>query len=465
MMDYDVVVIGAGPGGYVAAIRASQLGFKTACIEKEQVLGGTCLNVGCIPSKTLLHATELYSTLKNEGSLFGLKIKGLEPDFKEMMRRKKEVIEGLEKGIHVAFQKNQVEHLLGVAKLVSAHEIEVTNAFGSKTIQAKYVILATGSESIELPFLPFDEKRVLSSTGALSLTQIPKKLVVVGAGVIGVELASVYNRLGTEVTIIEMLDKICLGLDETISKNFLQILKNQGIIFHLGATLKSGVVSDSDVTLTVDLQAETTKTFVADHVLVAVGRKPYYKGLGLENLNLNLTEKKYVQVDGYFRTSVENIFAIGDLIEGPMLAHRASEEGINVAEVIAGNKTFINYLAIPNVIYTSPEVASVGLTESEALAFGFELTIGSCPFKANPRARCMALTDGQVKVIGEKKTGRLLGVHILGATASELIGEATAFLQKKATLKDILQTPHAHPTLSEAILEATEKALQCSIHI
>lgn len=464
MEKYDVVVIGSGPGGYVAAIRAAQLGLKTACIEKDNTVGGTCLNVGCIPSKTLLHSTELYSTLLHSGAELGISCQNLQADFPQMMKRKTEVVTSLVNGIRGAFKKNKVTHIQGQASFIDEFRVQVTNGNEIQEIQADNFILATGSESIPLPFLPFDETHILSSTGALNLKSVPKKMIVIGAGVIGVELASVYNRLGTEVVIVEMLDKICVGLDETISKNFFQILKKQGLTFHLGAKVVSGKVAGNKVSLEVILEGQNTpEKFDADVVLVAVGRRPYTKGLNLEKIGLELT--KFLPVNNRFQTKISHIYAIGDLIEGPMLAHRASEEGIAVAEIIASKNPKVNYLTIPGVIYTHPEVASVGLTEADAKALNLELLIGICSFKANPRARCMNDTDGLVKVIGDKKSGRLIGLHILGPQASEMIGEGVIAMQKNATLEEIASTSHAHPTLNEAILEATQQALGKSIHL
>jgi dihydrolipoamide dehydrogenase len=465
MTKYDVIVIGSGPGGYVAAIRAAQLGKKTACIEKDTV-GGTCLNVGCIPSKALLHSTEIYSNIKNHAEELGISCQNLTSNLDQMMKRKTLVVNGLVQGVQGALKKNKVDHIKGLASFISANKIEVKNGDETQEIEADNFIIATGSESMPLPFLPFDEKYILSSTGALSLPKIPKKMIVIGGGVIGVELASVYNRLGTGVIIVEMLDKICVGLDETISKSFLQILKKQGLTFHLGAKVVSGKVINNEVSLQVLLEgAKEPVDLNADVVLVAVGRRAYSAGLNLEKIGLELNSKKQLVVNNRFQTSIPHIYAIGDLIDGPMLAHRASEEGVVVAEIIALKNPKINYLAIPNVIYTDPEVASLGLTESDAKAFNLEIITGTCPFKANPRARCIGSTDGLVKVIGEKKTGRLIGMHIVGPHASEMIGEGVIAIDKNATLEDIVSSSHAHPTLSEAILEATQVALGKSIHL
>lgn len=463
MEKFDVAVIGAGPGGYVAAIRAAKLGLSVVCIDKRSTLGGTCLNVGCIPSKSLLYSSEVYAHLLHEGDELGIKTKALSPDLAQMMSRKDKVVESLVNGIASAFKKNQVTRVEGEASFVSPGHINIKTDAEDKVIEAKYFIIASGSEPIELPFLKFGG-RVISSTEALSLASIPKKLLVIGAGVIGVELASVYNRLGSSVTIVEMLPKICPANDEAISKQLLQVLKKQGIEFHLGAKVKSGKVHDALVSLEVETEQGALE-LAADICLVAVGRRPHTNSLNLAALGIQPDSKGFIPVDANFRTACPNVFAIGDLIEGPMLAHKASEEGSAVAELIAGLKPHVNYLAIPNVVYTNPEVAAVGLTEAEAKAMGFDLIVGLCSFKANSRARCMGATEGMVKVVGDKKTGRLLGLHIIGPSASEMIGEGVIALQKKATVEEIAFSSHAHPTLSEAILEACQAALGRAIHL
>ncbi len=463
MKEYDVVVIGAGPGGYVAAIRAAQLGLSVACIEKEKA-GGTCLNVGCIPSKALLQSTEIYASFLHEANVHGVTYENLKADLDVMMKRKKGIVEGLVQGVEHALKSKHVDFIVGFANLVDPHKIEVVRGEEKEEFTAKNIILATGSEPVSLPFLPFDEKRILSSTGALSLSEIPKKMIVIGAGVIGVELASVYSRLGTEVVIIEALDQICGGLDDTLSRTFLTVLKKQNLTFHLGAKVLSGQANNDGVTLNVILKGmEEKETMQADVVLVAVGRRPFSEGL--KNIGLDFTIRGFLPVNNRFQTKIPHIYAIGDLIEGPMLAHRASLEGAAVAELIAQKETSVNYLAIPNVIYTHPELASVGLTEAQAKAFNLEILIGTCSFKANPRARCMGETDGLVKVIADKKSGRLIGMHILGPNASEIIAEGVVAIQNNLTLESLVRTPHAHPTLSEAILEAAENALGKSIHL
>lgn len=457
--DFQVLVIGAGPGGYVAAIRAAQLGFKVACVEKMPTLGGTCLNIGCIPSKALLQSSESYDWIKNSSKEQGVSVSDVSFDLPAIMKRKEGIVRILVDGIASHFKKHQITRIVGSAKFVNAHEVEVNG----KRYSAERIILASGSEPISLPFLSFDEKRVVSSTGALSLTAVPKKMIVIGGGVIGVELASVYRRLGAEITIIEMLDLIAPGLDEAMSKQLLQSLKKQGIEFLLKAKVTGAKVSEKNVTLSVEYEGKTLSV-EADVVLVAVGRRPYTSGLDLQVAGVSVTPKGLVIVNDHFLTSQPNIYAIGDVIDGPMLAHKASHEGMAVAEIIAGQRPAINYMSIPNVVYTHPEVASVGLTEAEATAAGLKVMIGTSQFRANARARCVGDLEGSVKVIGDTASGRLLGMHIIGAQASELIAEGMIALDKKATIADIVHACHAHPTLSEAVMEACQQALGYAIH-
>lgn len=449
---YDVAVIGSGPGGYIAAIRAAQLGFKVACIEKDEKLGGTCLNVGCIPSKALLQSSEYYAWLTHEAKDHGITAPNPTFSLAEMMQRKTKVVTSLVDGVAGLFKRHQVERIQGTGKLLSPNQIEVDDGKSKRTVEAEYILLATGSEPIQLPFLPFDEKRVLSSTGALSLDAVPKRMLVIGAGVIGVELASVYSRLGAEVIVVEMLDTICPAMDHTMSKTLLQILKKQGLTFHLGVQVTKAVV-EKGVVLTVN-HNDQEMSLAGDVVLVAVGRRPYTKGLGLAEVGIATSPRGFVTVDRNFRTTIPNIFAIGDLVDGPMLAHRASDEGVAAVEIMAGLHPHINYMAIPNVIYTHPEVAALGLTEKEALDMGLKLKIGTSFFKGNARARCTGYTEGLVKVIGDAVTGRLLGMHIIGPHASEMIGEGVIAIEMKATVEQIAKASHAHPALCEAIKEA-----------
>jgi len=462
-IQYDVAVIGSGPGGYVAAIRCAQLGFKTACIEKDKALGGTCLNVGCIPSKALLQSTEYYDWLLRHALEHGIEAKAPKVNFPQMMQRKDQVVKSHVDGIGGLFKKNQIDRLEGTGTLISPTEIEVANGNEKTVVEAKNIILATGSEAVPLPFIPFDEKVVLSSTGALALSSIPKKMVVIGAGVIGVELASVYSRLGTQVIVVEMLDKICPAMDQAISRMLLQSLKKQGLEFHLSAKVTKVQKGPNGISMAFEEEGKE-QIIDADVVLVAVGRRPYTKGLGLEAVGVQVNPKGFVTVDGNFHTSIQNIYAIGDIVDGPMLAHRASEEGIAAAEIIAGQQPHVNYLAIPNVIYTHPEVAALGFTEEEARTAGMQLKIGTCLFRANSRARCAGDTEGMVKVIGEANTDRLIGMHILGAHASEMMGTGVIAIEKGATITEMANASFAHPTLSEAIKEALLNALGRAIH-
>lgn len=443
---YDVAVIGGGPGGYVAAIRAGQLGLKTICIDKEKRLGGTCLNVGCIPSKTLLHTTEQFEYAKAFGTV--------NLDFSKMMENKEQVIDQLAKGIEGLFRKNKVERLIGEATLTGPNAISV----GGATVEAKQIILATGSEPIPLPFLPFDEKKILSSTGALALPEPPKKLLLVGAGVVGLELGSVYRRLGTEVEVIEFLDHICPSLDTDLSKALQKVLERQGMTFYLS---KKVIKGNQDVTL----EVEGGQTFTGDVALVCIGRRPYTKNLGLDKLGIRTDPRGVVEIDGYFRTSVPNIYAIGDIVDGPWLAHKASEEGIAVAEIIAGQTPHIHYPAIPLVIYTSPEVACVGLTEQQAKQSGLVVNTGTFPFKANSRARATGEDEGMVKIIAEQKTDRIVGMHILGAHAGEMISEGVVAIEKGVTARELAAMSHPHPTFAEAIKEAALAVHKSQIHL
>lgn len=458
-MKYDVIVIGSGPGGYVAAIRASQLGLKTACVEKSPTLGGTCLNVGCIPSKALLHSSEFYYKMQHEAAGLGISVKSASADFSKMMERKAKTVAGFTKGIEGLFKKNKIDWLKGHGKLNGPHTIEVNG----ESHEAASIILATGSEPAGLPFLPFDEKKVLSSTGALALASPPKKLLVIGAGVIGVELGSVYSRLGSEVVFIEFLDRICPAFDSALSKGLLKSLTSQGMSFHLSHKVVKADLSQG-VALTVQ-GPEKESVFTGDAVLIAVGRKPYSENLGLETAGILKDTKGFVQIDASFRTAQPHIFAIGDLVEGPMLAHKASEEGIAVAEFIAGHRSTLDYLSIPNVAYTSPEAAGVGLTEEEIKSRGIAYKSATFPFKANSRARCTGEEEGFVKILADEKSRKLIGIHILGAHASELIAEAALAIARRLTANELGDTCHAHPTLSEAIKEAALSVFKAPIHL
>jgi len=426
---YDVVVIGSGPGGYVAAIRCAQLGLKTACIEKGP-LGGTCLNVGCIPSKALLHSSHLVYSLSHEMADHGITIENASFEFDDMMARKNKIVSTFNQGVGALFQKNKITQYQGTGTLISPTRIQIQ---GEKTeeIEATHTIIATGSTPINLPFLPIDEKQVITSTGALSLPDIPEKMIVIGAGVIGVELGSVYNRLGSEVTFVEFLPKICPTLDPAISKAYKE-----------GETL----------------------SFAGDVVLCSIGRKPNTENLGLENVGLQTDQKGFIPINGRFQTQVPQLYAIGDVVDGPMLAHKASEEGVAVAEIIAGENPSISYMAIPSVVYTEPEVAAVGLTEEEAKAQGLTVKTGSFPFKTNSRAKCTGQEEGMVKIVSDAKTDTILGIHILGSHASEIIAEGVLAIEKRMTTLELANTPHAHPTLSETVKEAALAVHGRAIH-
>jgi dihydrolipoamide dehydrogenase len=461
---YDVAVIGSGPGGYVAAIRAAQLGLKTACIEKTKELGGTCLNVGCIPSKALLHSSEFYAKLGDEAKSHGIEIPKVDFNFPQMMARKQKIVTSFNQGIDYLFKKNTITRYTGTASFLSPTQLLISNQGSTQEISAKHIILATGSEPIALPFLPFDEQKILSSTGALDLKQVPKKMLVVGAGIIGVELGSVYSRLGTEVTFVEFLDRICPTLDESLSKELQKVLQTQGMHFNLSSKVISATINEKEVTLTIEMKDKTQQQISAEIILVCIGRKPYTQGLNLNKAGITLTERGFIPIDGRFRTTQPHIFAIGDSVDGPMLAHKASEEGIAVAEIIAGHNPKIEYAAIPNVVYTHPEVASVGLTEAEANTAGIPIKTGIFPFKANSRARCTGEEEGFVKMIASSKTGVILGIHIIGAHASELIAEGALAIGKRMTAEEVAATPHAHPTLSESMKEAALAVDKRAIH-
>ncbi|CAK0772966.1 Dihydrolipoyl dehydrogenase [Azospirillaceae bacterium] len=452
----DVVVIGGGPGGYVAAIRAAQLGLKTVCVEKRETLGGTCLNVGCIPSKALLVSSEKYAETAHHLGQHGVKVEGVSFDLRAMMGHKEKVVKDNTAGIAFLFKKNKVEWARGHGRILAADTVEVSGAEGVREIKTRFIIIATGSEPISVPGVEIDENKIVSSTGALSLTEVPKRLVVIGGGVIGLELGSVWGRLGAEVTVVEFLDRIMPGMDGDLSKNMQRILAKQGIKFRLSTKVVNATTSDTGVTLTVEpaVGVGAQETIEADIVLAAIGRRPYVDGLGLEKVGVQLTERKRIRVDKHFQTTSPGIYAIGDVIDGPMLAHKAEDEGVVLAEMLAGQSGHINYDAIPSVVYTSPEVAAVGKTEEELKRDGVNYKVGKFPFSANGRARAMASTDGFVKILADARTDRVLGVHIVGPDAGTLIAEAVLAIEFGASAEDIARTCHAHPTLSETVKEA-----------
>jgi len=464
---YDVVVIGGGPGGYVAAIRAAQLGMKTACVEMRSTLGGTCLNVGCIPSKALLQSSERYVEAQHALAAHGVTVSKVGLDLATMLARKDKVVGENVRGIEYLFRKNKVAWIKGAGRIAGPNAVEVASGGGkSDTLAAKSIVIATGSDVARLPGVEIDEKRIVSSTGALVLDSVPKRLVVIGAGYIGLELGSVWGRLGAEVTVVEFLDRICPGMDAEVARHLQRTLQKQGLTFRLGTKVAGAKTSGKSVTLSLEpAQGGAGEEIAADTVLVAVGRRPYTDGLGLEAAGVVLDEKKRVRVDGQFRTSVPNIYAIGDVIAGPMLAHKAEEEGSAVAEIIAGQKPHIDYDAIPAVVYTQPEVASVGKSEEDLKAAGVAYAIGKFPFTANARARCNGDTEGFVKILADAKSDRVLGVHIIGADAGTMIAEAALAMEFGASSEDIARTCHAHPTLPEALKEAALAVAKRAIHI
>ena len=453
---FDVVVIGAGPGGYVAAIRAAQLGLKTAVVEKWDTLGGTCLNVGCIPSKALLVSSEKFDEAKHHLGQHGVKIGEVSLDLAALMGHKTKVVKDLTGGIEFLFKKNKVTWLKGLGRLTGPGTLEVVGKDGAaQAVSAKNIIIATGSEVTPLPGVTIDEQRIVSSTGALKLPEVPKKLVVVGAGVIGLELGSVWKRLGAEVTVVEFLDRILPGMDLELAKSAQKILAKQGLNFRLSTKVTAAVPGANGVTLTLEPSAGgAAEKIEADYVLVAIGRRPYTEGLGLETVGIEKDGRGRIKTDKHFQTKVPGIYAIGDVIEGPMLAHKAEDEGVVVAEIIAGQSGHINYDAIPGIVYTSPEIATIGKSEEQLKEAGVAYKAGKFPFSANGRARAMAAADGFVKVLADAKTDRVLGVHILGPDAGHLIAEIGLAMEFGASAEDIARTCHAHPTLSEAIKEA-----------
>lgn len=461
---FDLVVIGAGPAGYVGAIRASQLGLKVAIIEKYNTLGGTCLNVGCIPSKALLQSSEKFYSAKNEFAEHGVNIGGVSVDFSKMQNRKNDVVKKLTTGIDYLMQKNKVTVFTGSASFETENFIKVDHEGKTTLVNAKNVMIATGSKPIELPFMPYDKKVILSSTEALSLDDLPKSMVVIGAGVIGLELGSVYSRLGCEVTVLDATDSILSVMDKDLRKEGKKVLESQGINFNLGVSVKSCQVVDGQAHIGFEDKDSNLKTITADKVLVAVGRKPNTLGLELSNAGVELNDRGQVVIDDQFRTSQSNVFAVGDCVPGPMLAHKAEEEAIHCAEIIAGHKAKMNYSTIPGVVYTHPEIASVGLTQQELEEAGKDFNIGKFGFNANGRAVAMGQTEGFVKILSDKITDRVLGVHIIGPNASELIAEAGIALEFSSSAEDLAKAVHAHPTLSEVLKEAALDANGLALH-
>ena len=465
---FDLVVIGGGPGGYVAAIRAAQLGLSVACVEKRDALGGTCLNVGCIPSKTLLQSSHHYEVAGHEFADHGIEASGLKLNLSTLMKRKDEVVAGLTKGIDGLFKKNKITRVIGTATIQDSATVVVDTGKGKKkeTLGAENILIATGSESTPLPGIEIDEKRIVSSTGALSLKSVPKKLIVIGAGIIGLELGSVWRRLGAEVTVVEFLDRILPTLDGEVAKQMTRTLKKQGMDIRLSMKVTGAKSTSKGVSLTAEpVAGGDAETLSADVVLVAVGRRPFTEGLGLDKLGVERDKRGFVTVDKDFQTNVPGVFAIGDVIGGLMLAHKAEDEGVAVAEILAGESGHVNYDVIPGVVYTWPEVAGVGKTEEELKEAGVEYRVGKFPFMANSRARCNADSEGFVKILADATTDAILGVHIVGPEAGDLIQEAVVAMEFGGSAEDLARTCHGHPGLAEAVKEAALAVAGRAIHI
>jgi dihydrolipoamide dehydrogenase len=468
MPQYDVVIIGSGPGGYVCAIRAAQVGLKVAVVEKRATFGGTCLNVGCIPSKALLYASEMFDEAGHGLAALGIKVDPPTLDLPGMMAHKNATVKANVDGVAFLLKKNKIDAFHGLGRIAAPGRVEVKGENGAlDALETKAVVIATGSESVPLPGLDIDEERIVTSTGALELTQVPKRLVVVGAGIIGLEIGSVWRRLGSEVTVVEFLDRILPGMDGEVAKQSQRLFAKQGLVFRLGHKV-TGVVPDGEALEVAIAPAKgeaAGEKLAADVVLVAIGRRPYTAGLGLQEIGVELDERGRVKTDGRFRTNVEGIYAIGDAIAGPMLAHKGEDEGTAVAEILAGQAGHVNYQVIPSVVYTTPEIAVVGRSEEELKAAGVEYRVGKFPFTANGRARAMNHTDGFVKVLADRVTDRVLGVHIVGFGAGEMIHEAAVLMEFGGSAEDLARTCHAHPTMSEAVREAAMAAWFKPIHI
>lgn len=466
MADFDVVVIGTGPGGYVGAIRAAQLGLKVAVVEKRKTHGGTCLNVGCIPSKAMLHASEMFEEAEHNFAALGIDVSKPQLNLANMMAHKQSVIDGNTGGIDYLFKKNKITSFNGLGKIVKAGLVSVTADDGATTeISTKNIIIATGSEVMPLPGVNIDEDRIVSSTGGLELKEVPNKMIVVGGGVIGLELGSVWSRLGADVTVVEFLDNILPGMDGEVVKNFTRMLKKQGFKFKLGTKVVATETSATGVKVAVEpAKGGEAEILEADIVLVAIGRRPYTQGLGLEEAGVKLDERGRVAIDGHFKTNVEGIYAIGDVVVGPMLAHKAEEEGVALAEILVGQAGHVNYDIIPGVVYTMPEIATVGKTEEQLKAEGVAYNVGKFPFSANGRAKAMLKSEGFVKFIADKATDKVLGCHIVGASAGEMIHEVVLLMEFGGSSEDLARSCHAHPTMSEAVKEAAMAVDKRQIH-
>jgi len=464
---YDLVVIGGGPGGYVAAIRAAQLGMKTACVEGRGALGGTCLNVGCIPSKALLQSSEKYADAARHFAEHGIKVEGLGLDIAAMMARKDKAVKDLTGGIEFLFKKNKIDYVRGWGSIPAAGSVKVAlDGGGEETLATKNILIATGSESTPLPGVETDEKQVVTSTGALALEKVPGKMVVIGAGVIGLEMGSVWSRLGTEVTMVEFLDRILPGMDGEIAKQSQRILGKQGLKFKLGTKVTGAKNGKGGVVLTLEpSKGGDSEVLSSDVVLVAIGRRPFTDGLGLKELGVAMDNRGFIQVDENFKTSVDGIYAIGDCVPGPMLAHKAEEDGVVAVERMTGQKSHIDYNLVPGVVYTWPEIAGVGKTEEQLKEAGIDFKVGKFPFTANSRARAVGDTDGVVKVLADKRTDKVLGVHIVGPLAGDILAECVTVMEFGGSAEDIARTCHAHPSMGESVKEAALAADGRAIHI
>jgi dihydrolipoamide dehydrogenase len=467
MATYDLVVIGTGPGGYVCAIRAAQLGMKVAVVEKDATLGGTCLNVGCMPSKALLYASEMFEEAGHSFAKMGVAVSAPKLDLPSMMNFKQQGIDGNVKGVEFLMKKNKIDVIGGTGKVLGTGKVEVLGRDGKTlNVETKNIVIATGSDVARLKGIEIDEKRIVSSTGALSLDKVPAKLLIVGAGVIGLELGSVWHRLGAQVTVVEFLDRILPGMDGEVARQFQRILEKQGFVFKLGAKVTGVDSSGNGLIARIEPAAGgVAETLQADVVLVAIGRVPYTEGLGLKEAGVALDNRGRVQIDAHFATSVKGVYAIGDVIAGPMLAHKAEDEGVAVAEILAGQAGHVNYDVIPAVVYTTPEVSAVGKTEEELKQAGIAYTVGKFPFTANGRSKVNQTTEGFVKVLADAKTDRVLGAHIVGREAGEMIHEAAVLMEFGGSAEDLARTCHAHPTRSEAIKEAALAVGKRAIHM
>jgi dihydrolipoamide dehydrogenase len=465
MADFDLIVIGAGPGGYVAAIRGAQLGMKVACVEKEKTLGGTCLNIGCIPSKALLNSSEKFIEISNHADEHGISIGKVDLDLSKLMQRKNKIVKQLTSGIGFLFKKNKITHLQGSASFVDKKTIKVSSSEGDKNYSATNFIIATGSSSIAIDTIPVDEKQIVTSTGALALEEVPQSLLVIGGGYIGLEMGSVWSRLGSKVTVVEALDRIVPTMDEEIAKEFMKSLKKQGLEFKLSHKVTSTKVSKSGVEVSMETSEKKQIIEKYDVVLMSVGRKPNTDGLNLEEIGLKLNERKAIEINSQFKTNIDSIYAIGDVVPGPMLAHKAEEEGVACVEFINGQKPHINYDIIPAIVYTNPEVASVGKTESQLKEAKIDYKIGKFPFMANGRALTTSSTEGFVKILADSKSDEILGAHIIGHDAGQLIAEIVTTMEFGGSSEDIARICHAHPTTSEAVKEAAMNIDGRAIHI